>query len=124
MIVLDSGAISILGQRTPRTPLLLKLLRQQDWPAVVPSLVLVECLTGDRRDANANRVLKTCNIAEELPEVIARRAAHLRYRAHRGSAVDAVVVAMAEPGDVVLTTNSGDIGALAACAESVTVVAL
>ena len=33
------------------------------WPAVLPAVVLTECLTGDyRRDYHENRVLRTCDI--------------------------------------------------------------
>lgn len=92
------------------------------WPPVVPSIVLVESLTGRQRgDALANRFLKTCDIREGLPEGLARRAGLLRARARRGSAVDAVVVAIAEPGGAVLSGDVGDLQALAAYAEDVTI---
>jgi hypothetical protein len=42
--------------------------------------------------------LKTCEILERVPEEIARRAASLQAQAKKGSAVDALVVAAAEPG--------------------------
>jgi hypothetical protein len=97
--------------------------RQGIWPPVVPSVVLVECLTGKpRHDAVTNRFLKVCDITEELPEHLARRAGVLRASARRGSAVDALVVAMAEPGGSVLTSDLGDLRALAAHADTVTVV--
>lgn len=81
---------------------------------MVPSVVLVECLTGDAgRDANTNRFLKGCDIVGDLPVPVARRAARLRFLAGRGSAVDAVVVAVAEPDRAVLTSDRGDLGALA-----------
>jgi len=124
VIVLDSGAVSYLAQRAPRALQLLKLLRRQDSPPVVPSIVLVESVTGDSRDANANRLLKTCSVLDELSEVTARRAAYLRHRAQRGSAVDATVVAIAEPGGAVLTSDMRDVNALASHAEGVTVVAV
>jgi hypothetical protein len=66
-----------------------------------------------------NRFMKTCQIVELLPERLARRAASLRAQAGRGSAVDAVVVATAEPGGDVLTGDLGDLGALAAHAVDV-----
>lgn len=90
------------------------------WPPVVPSVVLVECLTGSpARDANANRMLKSCDVVPELSESLARRAASLRTQAGRGSAVDAVVVAVAEPGGTVLTGDFDDLNALAAYADDV-----
>ncbi len=87
---------------------------------MVPAVVLVECLTGDgSRDAGENRLLKTCEVVERLPESLARRASLLRTRARRGSAVDALVVAAAEPGGTVLTSDAADLRRLAAHAQQV-----
>jgi hypothetical protein len=84
---------------------------------------LVEALTGHvGRDAPANRFLKTCDVVGELPEALARRSAALRFQARRGSAVDAVVVAAAEPGGTVLTSDVEDLRALAAHAREVQIV--
>jgi len=92
------------------------------WPPLVPSVVLVECLSGrQRNDVLVNRFLKTCDIAEELPQRLVRRAASIRASAQRGSAVDAVVVAMAEPGGTVLSGGISDLRALAAHAEDVAI---
>ena len=66
-----------------------------------------------------NRFLKTCDIVEELGEPLARRAALLRRRARRGSAVDAIVVAFAEPNGTVLTSDPADLRALAEHADGV-----
>jgi hypothetical protein len=83
---------------------------------------LVECLQGHAgRDANENQLLKTCDVVDRIPESLARRAALLRRRARRGSAVDALVVAMAEPGGTVLTTDPGDLEALASHAQRVVI---
>ena len=84
--------------------------------------MLVECLRGDAgRDAPVNRLLKTCDLVEDIPQALARRAAFLRARARRGSAVDALVVAAAEPRGTVLTSDVGDLRALAAYADGVAV---
>ncbi len=121
MLVLDSGAVSRLAERTRAAAALLRALRDEGlWPPRVPSVVLVECLQGHAgNDATANRFLKTCDISEELEESLARRAAFLRRRARRGSAVDAIVVAQAEPGATVLTSDPRDLEALAAHAQRV-----
>lgn len=88
----------------------------------MPTVVLVECLQGHPgRDALANSFLKTCDIVEEVSEPLARRAAQLRTKARRGSAVDALVVALAEPGGTVLTSDPEDITALAQYAQGVRV---
>src|SRR6266511_1029287 len=112
MLVLDAGAVTRLAERSTRAAELIAVLRQQSlWPPVVPSVVLVESLTGmPDRDANPNRFLKTCDVVIELGDSVARRAAALRHRARRGSAVDAIVVATAEPGGSILTGDLDDLG--------------
>ncbi len=123
MLVLDSGAVSRLAERSRQAAALILAFREHDlWPPAVPSVVLVECLEGHAgRDALANRFLKTCDVLEEIPEPLARRAAALRRRARRGSAVDALVVAFAEPGGTVLTSDPRDLSALAGYANRVSV---
>jgi hypothetical protein len=124
VLVLDSGAVSQLAERSRQAAALIQALRDEGlWPPRVPSVVLVECLQGHAgRDAVENKFLKICDIAEEVPETRARRAALLRRRARRGSAVDALVVALAEPGGTILTSDLHDLQALALNAESVDVV--
>ena len=121
MLVLDSGAVTRLAERSQSAAALILALRNEGlWPPIVPSVVLVECLQGHAgRDAAENRFLKTCDLVEEVGEGLARRAAFLRRRARRGSAVDALVVAAAEPGGTVLTTDPDDLSALASHANRV-----
>ena len=121
MLILDSGGVSRLAERSRESLALIVALREEGlWPPKVPSAVLVECLQGHAgRDANENRFLKTCDIVETIPESLARRAALLRRLARRGSAVDALVVAVAEPGGTVLTSDPKDLEALAARAQDV-----
>ncbi len=115
MLVLDAGAVSRLAEGTRHAAALIMAFRDQGlWPPLVPSVVLVECLQGHgARDAQTNRLLKTCDIVDHVPEALARRAAQLRRLARRGSAVDALVVAMAEPGGTALTSDVSDLEALA-----------
>lgn len=123
VLVLDSGGVSRLAQRSRDAVALIFALRDQGlWPPMVPAVVLVECLQGHAgRDALGNRFLKTCDISESVSESLARRAALLRRLARRGSAVDALVVALAEPGGTVLTFDPRDLQALATHAENVNV---
>jgi hypothetical protein len=123
VLVLDSGGLSRLSARTKTAVSLIRAFRAQElWPPVVPTMVLVESLYGDpRRDTNTHRFLKMCIIETSVSEPIARRAAELRRLARAGSAVDALVVALAEPGGTVLTGDRADIEALAAHAEGVAV---
>ena len=123
MLILDSGGVTRLASRTkPALALIRSLVDVGMWPPIVPTMVLVESLHGDpARDANTNRFLKTCIIQPEVTSVVARRAAELRRRARTGSAVDALVIALAEPGGTVLTGDLADIAALAIHARGVSV---
>jgi len=123
VLILDSGGVTRLAERSQQAvALLLELREEHVWPPLVPSIVLVECLQGHPgRDALANSFLKTCDIVEEIGEPLARRAALLRRLARRGSAVDAILVALAEPGGTVLTSDFGDLDALAQYAHEVVV---
>ena len=69
-LLLDSGAVSFLASRNQRAGALLGALQHEGlWPPVVLSPVLVECLQGDSgRDANANRLLKSCDIVTGIDE--------------------------------------------------------
>lgn len=121
--MLDSGAVTRLTRRDRQTAAIIGSLRRAGlWPPVVPSVVVVESVTGrPARDANTNRFLKMCDLVTEFPEDLVRRAAHLRFRAKRGSAVDALVIAIAEPAGRVLTGDPRDLQALAAHANQVVV---
>lgn len=123
MLILDSRGFSRLSARTKTAAALIRALTDQDlWPPIVPTMALIESLQGDpRRDANAHRFLKTCIVDTTVNERTARRAAELRRRARTGSAVDALVVALAEPGGTVLTGHRADLEALAAFAQNVEV---
>src|SRR5581483_10264320 len=86
MLVLDSGGVTLLSERSRQAAASILTLREEGlWPPLVPSVVLVECLQGHAgRDANANRLLKMCDVIERIPEPLARRAAHLRRLARTG----------------------------------------
>ena len=123
MLVLDSGGLSRLSQRNRRVAALIDALRAESlWPPVVPTMVLAESTMGAARtDANINRLLKSCDVEPIVAERTARRAGYLRARARKGSAVDALLVALAEPGGTVLTGDSGDLEALAAHSDGVVI---
>lgn len=121
MLVLDSGGVSMLAERSTRAAALIIVFKRQGlWPPLVPSVVLVECLSGrPDRDARTNQFLKTCDVQTMPGEKLARRAAHLRGLARKGSALDAVVVAAAEPNGTVCGGDVDDLGSLAAHADDV-----
>jgi hypothetical protein len=122
-VVLDSGGVTRLAERSRQAAALLGELRRSNlWPPLIPSAVLVECLTGHgSRDAAVNRLVNACEVVEYLSTALARRAAALRTSARRGSAVDALVVALAEPAGAVLTGDAEDLVPLAAAASDVRV---
>lgn len=112
-----------MAARTKTSLALIRALTSDGlWPPIVPTVVLVESLHGSSsKDANTHRFLKTCIVESTVSEPVARRAAELRRRSRAGSAVDALVVALAEPGGTVLTGDRADIEALAAHADHVSV---
>ena len=114
-LILDSGGITALAGDRDR---LGALHRRNLWPPQVPAGALTEALTGDhRRDVAVNRLLRGCWVVA-VDEATARTAARLRTATRRAgsiSAVDAIVVAMAEdrPNPIVVTSDPDDIRALA-----------
>jgi predicted nucleic acid-binding protein len=114
-LVLDSHGVTRLAASRAR---LEELRRRDEWPAIVPAVVLTEALTGDhRRDFQENRLLRACDIWP-VDEQLARAAAELRFQvvARRApSAVDAIVVAMADEagGATILSSDPSDLRALA-----------
>lgn len=123
MVILDSSGLSKLAERSRRAAALVAALGHEGiWPPIVPTVVLVESTAGRAStDVNINRFVKSCDVDPVLPESVARRAGELRASARRGSAVDAIVVAMAEPHGTVLTSDRLDIEALASYADDVEV---
>ncbi|HQF02565.1 MAG TPA: hypothetical protein PK868_01085 [Phycicoccus sp.] len=114
--VLDSGGLSAIARERETVA---TLISRGLWPPEVPAVVLVECLTGDhRRDHATNRVIDLCMV-REVSETMSRRAATLRTRTGRAasiSAVDAVVVALAEglENPTVITSDEHDVRDLSA----------
>lgn len=123
MLIVDASGLRRLADRSTRALALQRaLVARELWPPVVPAVVLADCLSGDaERDAPTDRFLHCCHVVEDVPVTVARRAAWLRTAAGRGSAADALLVALAEPGGAVLTGGRRDIEALALFAEGVMV---
>jgi predicted nucleic acid-binding protein len=124
-LLLDSGAISALAGRSGRARVS-ALQAGGYWPPTTATVVCVEALTGyGSRDALTHRLLNTCEIVDEVDMRTARQAAGLRCAAKRGSAIDAVVVALASRRHaVVLTSDPDDLRALAQYAPDVEVLAV
>lgn len=90
-----------------------------------PAVVVAETTTGrGPADSKTNQVLARLRVMD-VGERLARRAGALRHTAQRRDVADALVVALAEQTrGVVVTGDVGDLRALAAHADGVTVEAI
>ena len=120
-LVLDSGALRRLAEPSAGSLVLLRTLRTRGlWPAMVPTVVVAEALTGEAvTDQAVDTFLACCDVRDQVPLALARRAAWLRAAVGRGSTTDALLVAMAEPGGAVLVTNRPTVEAMALFADGV-----
>jgi len=92
-VVLDGAGLHAWAERRPPRQVLtvMEVLRRAGAGRVlVPSVVTVDALTGEARDASVNQFLEQIDVQEHLPLTHARAAAALRQSTD-GSAVDAVV---------------------------------
>lgn len=120
-IVLDGAGLQAWASSRPPRALLaaMEVLRRTGAGRVlVPSIVGVEALTGDARDASLDRTLRAVDVDEQLPLGRARAAARLRQGTD-ASAVDAVVAESAartraaylvtsDPDDLTALLDRGD----------------
>jgi predicted nucleic acid-binding protein len=116
-VVLDSQGFWAVARNDVDARAVLAASGRAGVPVIVPAAVLAETLFGDERDARANQVLKRIEVAP-VTDAIARSAAKLKRLAGMtgvAATIDAVVVATAEAagGGVILTSDPGDIRALA-----------
>lgn len=122
MLILDSAGVTRLSSRTkPALALVRSLVNEGLWPPIVPTMVLVE--DSRRRSTRCQRKPLPQDLHRPVPGHARDRSAgsRARRRARTGSAGDALVVVLAEPGGTVLTGDKADIEALAAHASGVTV---
>lgn len=117
-LVLDSqGLWAVARNEGHKAKTLVSESSKAGVPIIVPADVLAETLFGDKRDAQANQLLKNVVIVP-TSESIARAAAKLKRDAGMtgvAATIDAVVVATSEAvgGGVILTSDPKDIRALA-----------
>jgi hypothetical protein len=111
-VVLDSGPLTMWAEADRRLLAILEAAQRNGGVAFVPTLCLVESLTGSPVDANLNRRLKGARIVS-LDESDARSAASRRAAVGGSDAADPAVVAIAAGlGAAIVTTDPEDIGAL------------
>ena len=115
-VLLDTGGLEAWSRRHPPSEVLavMEVIRTSRSSRVtVPSVVLVETLTGSPGDAPIDQTLHDLFVETLLPVAHARHAARIR-QGTRASAVDAVVAeAAARHGaNCVLTSDPGDLTSL------------
>lgn len=127
--VLDSGGLSALTGRAHQAREWLRWIVTHGGDVVVPTPVLVECVTGNAgRDAEVNRVLgvlgRTGGVLRPTDDATARVAGALRFAARSDDGIDAIVAAEAAAGarpTVLLTSDPGDLTALVGNVRTVAV---
>jgi predicted nucleic acid-binding protein len=125
-LVLDSGAIIALSRYDVRTRALVAAAIEQEIPVIIPAPVVAETTRGTNADAVIDRVLRwmlrrsgtLAPIGEREARLAGRLLRQLRdaHSKHPPPTVDAMIVAVAiaRGGGVLLTSDPGDLQALAA----------
>lgn len=112
----DTGALLAAERNDRRMWAMHAELLAEEVVPVVPAPVLAEAWRGGPRQASLSRLLAGCRV-EPMTEEQARDVGILAGRAHHDDIVDGAVAEGAiRRGDVVVTSNQGDIGRLAAAA--------
>lgn len=112
-VVLDAGALILAEKNDRRFWTFWKKSLQQGLDVTVPAPVLAQSWRGGKNVRMA-LVLKSCSI-EPLSEKTAKSVGELCAKANSNDIIDAsVVLAASEKHYAVLTSDAGDIGALAA----------
>lgn len=128
LLVIDSGGLTQLAARNAEARAALDLTSRAGAPALLPTIVLAESTRGDATDAQVNQIAKGLTLVP-VDEEIARLAARLKSRAGLAGVqhtIDAIVVATTAVagGGAILTTDPGDIQALASVIHHVRIRAI
>lgn len=107
--VLDAGALVAIDRRDRVMGALLRVLQQQATPLRTSSAVVGQVWRDGRKQANLARVLIGVGI-EPLSE--GRQVGELLAKTGSADVVDAHVARLVAPGDLVFTSDPGDIRVL------------
>lgn len=122
-LTLDSGALIQYERGDEVVRAWLELAYKQGRVPTVPAATIAETYPG-AQSARIAQLIKKRNV-ESLDESLAREAGILRASVIGATTIDAIVVASAATrGDVVLTTDLGDLSALCERVAGVTVEAV
>jgi len=117
MLVLDAGAFFAVERGDRDVVALVKRERMAGRPPVTSGGVVAEVWRGGRgRQAELARLLAGVQVAA-IDDSLGRRAGMLLARSGQSDAIDAAVVCLAADGDDILTSDPGDLRALAEAAE-------
>jgi hypothetical protein len=117
MLVLDAGAFVAVERGDRDVVALVKRERLSGRPPVTSGGVVAQVWRGGRgRQAQVARLLAGVDVAG-IDNSMGRRAGMLLARSGQSDAVDASVVCLAADGDDILTSDPGDLRALAEAAD-------
>lgn len=117
MLVLDAGAFLAVERGDRDVVALVKRERMAGRPPVTSGGVVAQVWRGGRgRQAELARLLAGVQVAA-IDDSLGRRAGMLLARSGQSDAIDAAVVCLAADGDDILTSDPGDLRALAQAAE-------
>jgi len=117
MLVLDAGAFVAVERGDRDVVSLVKRERLAGRPPVTSGGVVAQVWRGGRgRQADLTRLLAGVQVAA-VDDQLGRRAGMLLARSGQSDAIDATVVCLAADGDDILTSDPGDLRALAEAAE-------
>ncbi|MGH3934202.1 MAG: hypothetical protein ACRDS1_04365 [Pseudonocardiaceae bacterium] len=117
MLVLDAGAFLAVERGDRDVVALVKRERLTGRPPVTSGGVVAQVWRGGRgRQAELARLLAGVQVAA-IDDSLGRRAGMMLARSGQSDAIDATVVCLAADGDDILTSDPGDLRALAEAAE-------
>jgi hypothetical protein len=117
MLVLDAGAFVAVERGDRDVVALVKRERLSGRPPVTSGGVVAQVWRGGRgRQVQVARLLAGVDVAP-IDGSLGRRAGMLLARSGQSDAVDASVVCLAADGDDILTSDPGDLRALAEAAD-------
>jgi hypothetical protein len=123
-VTLDTGALIAFERADRMVVAYFKEALVTGRKLTIPTPVLTEAWRGGERGARIAALLASCAI-EPLNEDLARRAGELLGQVRGSTAIDAIVVTSAGVrGDVILTSDFGDLSPLASRLLGVDVIAI
>jgi predicted nucleic acid-binding protein len=106
-VTFDTGALIGLERRSERMKAVLARIAERQLPVTIPSVVVAEWY---REQRDARRILAIAKAVEPVSEALAELAGKALRATGGSNAIDAIVMASAaQRGDVVYTSDVGDL---------------